>query len=146
MTAKEIKEILSKYMSINSFANDDIEIDKDFKITPEVEEAIKIREELETELRNHPLYRKEGRDTDDSYIELYGKVRNTPSSWDIKLNAWLESVGIDEIQQMLEFSSHLGKQTFFQVEKFYKKGDETRLKEDYNLLPPQSFAYWTKQD
>ena len=44
-----------------------------------------------------------------------------------------DEANIDEIQQMLEFSSHLGKQTFFQVEKFYKKGDETRLKEDYNL-------------
>lgn len=100
MTAKEIIEILSTYTSIKSFANNDIEIDKDFKITPEVEEAIKIREELETELRNHPLYRKEERNTDASYIELYDKIRNSPSSWDIKLNAWLESVGIGEIQEI----------------------------------------------
>ena len=84
MTAKEIIEILSTYTSIKSFANNDIEIDKDFKITPEVEEAIKIREELETELRNHPLYRKEERNTDASYLELYGKVNSRPNSWSIK--------------------------------------------------------------
>lgn len=100
MTAKEIKEILSKYMSISSFAYNDFEIDKDFKITPEIEEAIKVREELETELRNHPLSNKKERYQDTLYSESYIKVITTPNIFVIKLHAWLESIGIGEIKEI----------------------------------------------
>lgn len=44
-----------------------------------------------------------------------------------------EEANIDEIQKMLSFSSNLGSETFFYKEPFYKKGDETKLIDDYNI-------------
>lgn len=44
-----------------------------------------------------------------------------------------EEANIDDIQKLLNFSNNLGSETFFYKEPFYKKGDEKKLIEDYNL-------------
>ncbi len=44
-----------------------------------------------------------------------------------------EEADIDEIQKKLNFSNKLGSETFFFIEPFYKKGDEQKLIDDYNL-------------
>jgi hypothetical protein len=75
-------------------------VEKVIKTMREIEEAIKVREELETELRNHSLYNKEGRYQDTLYSELFKKVITTPNIFIIKLHAWLESIGIGEIKEI----------------------------------------------
>ncbi|MCX8057915.1 MAG: hypothetical protein N3A58_00690 [Spirochaetes bacterium] len=44
-----------------------------------------------------------------------------------------EQADIDKIQEKLVFSTIFGKESFFNLEKFYKKGDEDKIKIDYQL-------------